>query len=58
MLFIGKIGKKDKEEIFKNYFNNMKKIRLALIQMKMSSAKEKNILNAIAKIRLAKKKRR
>ena len=56
MLFIGKIGKKDKEEIFKNYFNNMKKTKLALIQMKMSSAKEKNILNAIAKIRLAKKK--
>ena len=34
----------------------MKKIKLALIQMKMSSAKEKNILKAIAKIRLAKKK--
>ena len=34
----------------------MKKTKLALIQMKMSSAKEKNVLNAIAKIRLAKKK--
>tara|TARA_B100000886_G_scaffold172291_1_gene117899 strand:+ start:127 stop:1068 length:942 start_codon:yes stop_codon:yes gene_type:complete len=56
MLFIGKIGKKDKEEIFKKYFNNMEKTRLALIQMKMSSDKEKNIKNAISKIHLAKKR--
>ena len=56
MLFIGRIGKKDKEEIFKNYFKSMKKTRLALIQMKMSSDKEKNIVNSILKIRLAKKK--
>ena len=56
MLFIGRIGKKDKEEIFKNYFKSMKKTRLALIQMKMSSDKEKNIINSISKIRLAKKK--
>ena len=56
MLFIGKIGRRDKEEIFKKYFNNMGKTRLALIQMKMSSDKEKNIKSAIAKIRFAKKR--
>ena len=56
MLSIGKNWKKDKEEIFKKYFNNMKKTRLALIQMKMSSDKEKNIVNAIAKIKISKKK--
>ena len=56
MLFIGNIGKRDKEGIFKKYFNNMGKTRLALIQMKMSSDKEKNIKNAIAKIRFAKKR--
>ena len=56
MLFIGKIGKKDKEEIFKKYFNNMKKTKLALIQMKMSSDREKNISKAISKIHMAKKK--
>ena len=55
MLFIGNIGRRDKEEIFKKYFNNMGKTRLALIQMKMSSDKEKNIKSAIAKIRLQKK---
>ena len=47
MLFIGKIGKKDKEKIFKKYFKIMSKTRLALIQMKMSSDKEKNITKAI-----------
>ena len=56
MLFIGKIGKKDKEKIFKKYFKIMSKTRLALIQMKMSSDKEKNITKAISKIQLAKKK--
>ena len=56
MLFIGSIGKREKEEIFKKYFNNMGKTRLALVQMKMSSDKEKNIKSAIAKIRFAKKK--
>ena len=56
MLFIGKIGKKDKEKIFKKYFKIMNKTRLALIQMKMSSDKEKNITKAISKIQLAKKK--
>ena len=56
MLFIGKIGKKDKEEIFKKYFNNMNNTRLALIQMKMSSNKEKNLDKAISKIKIAKKK--
>ena len=56
MLFIGKIGKKDKEKIFKNYFKIMSKTRLALIQMKMSSDKEKNITKAISKIQIAKKK--
>ena len=34
----------------------MSKIRLALIQMKMSSEKKKNIENAISKIYKAKKK--
>ena len=33
----------------------MRKTRLALVQMKMSSDKEKNIKSAIAKIRFAKK---
>ena len=56
MLFIGKIGKKDKEKIFKKYFKIMSKTRLALIQMKMSSDKEKNITKAISKIQIAKKK--
>ena len=56
MLFIGNVGRRDKEEIFKKYFNNMGKTRLALIQMKMSSDKEKNIKSAIAKIRFAKKR--
>ncbi len=56
MLFIGKIGKKDKEKIFKKYFNNMNKTRLALIQMKMSSDREKNISKAISKIHMAKKR--
>ena len=54
--FHRKNWKKDKEEIFKNYFKSMKKTRLALIQMKMSSDKEKNIVNSISKICLAKKK--
>ena len=56
MLFTDKIGKKDKEEIFRKYFNYMKKTRLALIQMKMSSDKEKNITRAISKIKSAKKR--
>ena len=56
MLFIDNIGRRDKEEIFKKYFNNMGKIRLALIQMKMSSNKEKNLDKAISKIKIAKKK--
>ncbi len=56
MLFTGKIGKKDKEEIFKKYFKIMSKTRLALIQIKMSSDKEKNITKAISKIQIAKKK--
>ena len=33
------------------------KTRLALIQMKMSSNKEKNLAKAISKIKMAKKKR-
>ena len=52
-----KIGKIEKEEISKNYFNKMTKTRIALIQMKMSSDPKKNMNSAIRKIREAHKKK-
>ena len=57
MLIIVKIGKLEKEEISKNYFNIMAKTRIALIQMKMSSDPKKNMNSAIRKIKEACKKR-
>ena len=53
MLIIVKIGKLEKEEISKNYFNMMMKTRIALIQMKMSSDQKKNMSSAIKKIKEA-----
>ena len=52
-----KIGKIGKEETSKNYFNKMSKTKIALIQMKMSSEKKKNIDAAIKKIKEASKKK-
>ena len=52
-----KIGKVEKEEISKNYFNKMTKTRIALIQMKMSSDPKKNMNSAIRKIKEANKKK-
>ena len=57
MLIIVKIGKIEKEEISKNYFNIMAKTRIALIQMKMSSDQKKNMSSAIKRIREACKKK-
>ena len=57
MLIIVKIGKLEKEEISKNYFNIMAKTRIALIQMKMSSDQKKNMSSAIKKIKEAYKKK-
>ena len=57
MHIIVKIGKIEKEEISKNYFNKMTKTRIALIQMKMSSEQNKNMASAIRKIREASKKK-
>ena len=52
-----KIGKIGKEEISKNCFNKMAKIKIALIQMKMSSETQKNMSSAIKKIKEASKKK-
>ena len=52
-----KIGKIGKEETSKNYFSKMKKTKIALIQMKMSSDTQKNMSIAVRKIREASKKR-
>ena len=57
MYIIGKIGKLEKEETSKNYFNTMAKTRIALIQMKMSSDRQKNMNSAIRKITDAYKKK-
>ena len=57
MYIIGKIGKLEKEETSKNYFNTMAKTRIALIQMKMSSDRQKNMNSAIRKITGAYKKK-
>ena len=57
MHIIGKIGKIEREEISKNYFNKMTKTKIALIQMKISSEPKKNINTAIKKIKEATKKR-
>ena len=52
-----KTGKIEKEGISKNYFSKMAKIKIALIQMKMSSEKKKNINKAIKKVKEASKKK-
>jgi len=52
-----KNGKIEKEEISKNYFKTMAKIKIALIQMKMSSEIQKNMSAAIKKIKEASKKK-
>jgi len=57
MHIIVKIGKIEKEEISKNYFNKMTKTKIALIQMKMSSDTKKNMNVAIKKIKEASKKK-
>ena len=57
MLITVIIGKLEKEEISKNYFNIMAKTRIALIQMKMSSDRKKNMSSAIKKIKEACKKK-
>ena len=56
-LIIVKTGKIEKEGISKNYFSKMAKIKIALIQMKMSSEKKKNINKAIKKVKEASKKK-
>ena len=57
MHITAKIGKLEKEEISKNYFNKMAKTRIALIQMSMSSDRQKNINSAIRRIKQAYKKK-
>ena len=57
MHIIEEIGKIEREEISKNYFNKMTKTKIALIQMKISSEPKKNINTAIKKIKEATKKR-
>ena len=57
MHIIVKIGKVEKEEISKNYFNKMAKTRIALIQMKMSSDLQKNMNSALKRIKEASKKK-
>ena len=57
MLITVKIGKIEREEISKNYFNKMAKTKIALIQMKMSSEPQKNMSSAIKKIKEAVKKK-
>ena len=57
MLTIAKTGRIEREEISKNYFNKMTKTKIALIQMKMSSERQKNMNSAIRKIKEASKKR-
>ena len=57
MHIIAKTGKLEKEEISKNYFSKMTKTKIALIQMKMSSDRQKNMNSAIKKIKEAYKKK-
>ena len=54
MLITEVVGKKDKEKTFLKYFNKMtKKTKIGLIQLKISKNYDKNIKNAISKIKNA-----
>ena len=57
MCIIVQIGKQGKEETSKKYFSKMAKTKIALIQMKMSSDRQKNLVSAIRKIKEACKKK-
>ena len=57
MHIIVNIGKREKEKISKKYFSKMAKIKIALIQMKMSSDQQKNISTAIKRVKEASKKK-
>jgi len=54
---IEETGKIEKKESTKDYFNKMVKTRIALLQMKMTSDRKKNLKSAIRKIKEASKKK-